>query len=239
MSPLDFMSHHGGATSVGCARDSYNVFRNARTDELNDIERAEAWDGRAGYKSLQDFGPFKNPEQSTEDAPTWITFCEDECAHERRAVRQHLLHVVNWHHLIVWPSHTPKQSPCYSRQLARIRWVALLRIPIILIRRILQRRLILLPPRRRIVRQSPLHALTPHTRQGLCVRGGLAQRIVALGEAASRLPAGADVDGRGVGAAEVGFGRWLVRKREVGLALVDDLGFGLVAGGVDDGLGTS
>lgn len=124
-----------------------------------------------------------------------------------------------------------------SRQLRRVRRIVLARIPIVLVRCIHQRTLVLLSPSRRIVRQPTLQPLTPYTRRALHARGRLTQRIVAFGEVARGLCAGADIDGCGVGGVEVG-GCWgLVRKREVALAFVDDLGFALAAGAVDDGLG--
>ena len=88
---------------------------------------------------------------------------------------------------------SPNPISACSTQLASIRRIALLRMPIILIRRIDQPTLILLRPGRRIVRQSTLYTFTSDAGSALDARSGPAQRVVALGEACGRLSAGADV----------------------------------------------
>lgn len=101
--------------------------------------------------------------------------------------------------------------------------------------------ILLLPPRDRIIRQSVqiLHPLPSYILEPLRIRlqpipirssrrvtsRRPPQRIVAVGEVACGLLAGADVDGALIGAVEVA-GAWgLVGKGEVGLALGDDGGF--------------
>lgn len=146
------------------------------------------------------------------------------------------------------PTATGPSFPSQHPLLPRSR-ITLARIPIIRISRILQPRLSLRAPRHSIVWQptQPLRALAPHTLPsgiGLerltvspdraVASGRLAERVVAVRDGL-RDPTGADVDGAGVSAVEVGGRRGVIGEREGGFALLDYVGF-VLGGRVDDGL---